>query len=97
MEIRTRGGKSFGIHYTGYRDNGVGHVIAISCLSVIENLCLAYARKGSGVTRTRAGKKARDIGRASRRVFFALPTPWLLKGRRAAYEGTEKKGAEKGI
>ena len=101
MEIRTRGGKSFGIHYTGYRDNArVGtRYRDIVFIGNRKSLSRARTKGGSGVTRTRAGRKARDIvtRRASRRVFFAFPTNplWLLKGRRAAYEGTEKKKERK--
>lgn len=52
----------------GYR---AGRVIAISCLSVIENLCLAHARKGAA-SRVRAREERRvTSSRGGRVVAFS--------------------------
>lgn len=86
MEIRTREGK-VSEFIMGVSGDGVGH--AISCLSVIENLCLAHARKGRRHAYALGKKGAWHRHAASESSRFLRVPSWLLKGRRS--EGTKKK------
>lgn len=96
MEILRRAReKSFGIHYNVLRATARRDVIAISCLSVIENLQSFRTHQGP-VTRTRAGRKARDIVTRNERIV-AFSSPLLLKDRqraRAVGKGGKKRTEE---